>query len=108
MGSFKLGVAGRNLLMEGGGDRGIVDGKGGNKDERLVEIIVVTQWRNETRWIDAVQWEWERMPWSVLVGEFRPFLTVGTVPVKLLPEPLQNFCVFPSLSPSLLLGWRLR
>ena len=57
MGSFKLGVAGRNLLMEGGGDHGIVDGEGGNKDERLVEIIVVTQWRNETRWIDAVQWE---------------------------------------------------
>ena len=55
MGSFKLGVAGRNLLMEGGGDRGIVDGVGGNKDERLAEIIVVTQWRNETRWIDAVQ-----------------------------------------------------
>jgi hypothetical protein len=51
MGSFMLGVVGRNLLMEG------VDGKGGNKDERLVEIVVVARWRNEMRGIDAVQRE---------------------------------------------------
>ncbi len=32
MGSFMLGVVGRNLLMEGGGNHGIVDGKGGSED----------------------------------------------------------------------------
>ena len=57
MGSFMLGVVGRNLLMEGGGDRGIVNGESGNEDERLAEIVVVARWRNETRGIDAVRRE---------------------------------------------------
>ncbi len=57
MGSFMLGVVGRNLLMEGGGDRGIANGKGGNEDKRLAEIIVIVRWQNETRGIDAVQRE---------------------------------------------------
>ena len=57
IGSFMLGVVGRNLLMEGGGDRGIVDGEGGNEDERLAEIVVVARWQNETRGIDAVRRE---------------------------------------------------
>ncbi len=57
MGSIMLGVVGRNLQMEGGGDRGIVNGKGGKKDERLVEIVVVARWRNKMRGINAVQRE---------------------------------------------------
>jgi hypothetical protein len=57
MGSFMLGVVGRNLLMEGSGNRGIVNGEGGNEDERLAEIVVVVQWRNETRGINVVQRE---------------------------------------------------
>ncbi len=57
MGSFMLGVIERSLLMERGGGRGIVDGKGGNKDERLTEIVVIARWRSETRGIGAVQRE---------------------------------------------------
>ncbi len=54
MGSFMLGVVRRNLLIEGGGDHGIVDGKDGNEDERLAEIVIIARWRNDTRGIDAV------------------------------------------------------
>jgi hypothetical protein len=54
MGSFMLRVVGRNLLMEGGGDRGIVNSEGGNKDKRFPEIVIVARGRNKTRGIDAV------------------------------------------------------
>ncbi len=37
MGSFMLRIVGRNLLMEGGGNREIVDSKGGGEDERLAD-----------------------------------------------------------------------